>query len=102
MKTTAGAWAFLVAVLLSYLALVARGAEGAAWSEDYAAAVQRAQKENKVVLLDFTGSDWCPACIQLAKDVFGSSEFAAWAAKNVVLVEVDFPHEKPQTAPERK
>ena len=102
MKTSVYSWAFIVCVLLSIVAPVAQGAEGAPWGEDYAAAVTQAQKEHKVVLLDFTGSDWCPPCMELAKTVFASPEFAAWANKNVLLVEVDFPNEKPQTAAVRK
>ncbi len=95
-------WTFLLGVVCSFLAPVARGADSASWMEDYAAAVTQAQKEHKVLLLDFTGSDWCPACMELAKTVFASPEFAAWANKNVVLVEVDFPNEKAQTAAVRK
>jgi thiol-disulfide isomerase/thioredoxin len=47
-------------------------------------------KENKPVLVDFTGSDWCPPCKALHKVVFESPEFAE-AAKGYVLVELDFP-----------
>ena len=39
----------------------------------------------------FTGSDWCGWCKRLQKEVFFKSEFAIWANKNVVLVELDFP-----------
>ena len=39
----------------------------------------------------FTGSDWCGWCIKLQKAVFNKPEFATWATKNVVLVELDFP-----------
>jgi thiol-disulfide isomerase/thioredoxin len=47
------------------------------------------------VLVDFTGSDWCPPCKSLHKVVFESPEFAA-AASRYVLVELDFPRTKPQ------
>lgn len=33
----------------------------------------------------------------MEKEVFGSSDFADYAAKNLVLVEVDFPHKKKQS-----
>ena len=39
----------------------------------------------------FTGSDWCGWCKRLVKEVFVKPEFKKWAAKNVVLVELDFP-----------
>jgi protein disulfide-isomerase len=47
-----------------------------------------------MVLMNFTGSDWCGFCIKLRKEVFSSAEFAEYAKKNLVLVEVDFPSKK--------
>ncbi len=49
------------------------------------------------MLLFFTGSDWCGWCIRLQKEVLKTPEFAAWAKKNVVLVELDYPRKTPQT-----
>lgn len=60
------------------------------WLTDLDAAKAQGVKENKPVLVDFTGSDWCPPCKSLHKVVFESPEFAA-AAKGYVLVELDFP-----------
>jgi len=65
------------------------------WLTDLDAAKAKGVKENKSVLVDFTGSDWCPPCKQLHKVVFESAEFAAVASK-YVLVELDFPRSKPQ------
>ena len=70
------------------------------WLTDLDAAKAQGVKENKPVLVDFTGSDWCPPCKSLHKVVFESPEFAA-AASLYVLVELDFPRNKPQT-PELK
>ena len=70
------------------------------WLTDLDAAKAQGVKENKPVLVDFTGSDWCPPCIQLHKVVFQSAEFAAVASK-YVLVELDYPRKTPQ-APELK
>lgn len=70
------------------------------WLTDLDAAKAQGVKENKPVLVDFTGSDWCPPCIQLHKVVFESAEFAAVASK-YVLVELDYPRKTPQ-APELK
>ena len=64
------------------------------WLTDAAKAQAQAKAENKIVLLDFTGSDWCGWCIKLNKEVFSTPEFAKYAKKNLVLVEVDFPHRK--------
>lgn len=89
----------LLALPLSLLA-VALSAAGPVWLTDLDAAKAQGVKENKPVLVDFTGSDWCPPCKTLHKIVFESAEFAA-AASQYVLVELDFPNKKPQT-PELK
>ncbi len=70
----------------------------AEWQTDYAKALQLAKAQNKRVLLDFTGSDWCPPCIALRKRVFSNAEFNAYAQKNLILVELDFPRQKEQSA----
>lgn len=54
-------------------------------------AVAQAKAENKLVLLDFTGSDWCPPCMQLHKEIFSQPPFQAYAASNLVFLTVDFP-----------
>ncbi len=64
---------------------------------DYKAALEKASKEDKLVLLDFTGSDWCGWCIKLDKDTFSKPAFREFADKNLVLVELDFPNNKPQS-----
>lgn len=67
---------------------------GVEWMTDLPKALEKAKAENKRVLLDFTGSDWCGWCIKLNKEVFSKPEFAEFANKNLVLVEVDFPTRK--------
>ena len=84
---------------LLLLATVTARAE-VTWLTDLDAAKAKGVKENKPLLVDFTGSDWCPPCIQLHKVVFESAEFAAVASK-YVLVELDYPRKTPQ-APELK
>jgi len=69
---------------------------GDGWQTDYKAALEQAAKENKPVLLDFTGSDWCGWCIKLNKETFSQPEFQKFAEKNLILVELDFPQGKPQ------
>lgn len=72
------------------------------WQTDYKAALEQAAKENKPVLLDFTGSDWCGWCIKLDKETFSQPDFKQFAEKNLILVEVDFPNGKPQSAEVKK
>ena len=71
------------------------------WITDVPKALDRAKSEQKVVLLDFTGSDWCGWCKRIDKEVFSTTEFKEYATKNLVLVEVDFPRQK-KLSPELK
>jgi len=82
----------VVAVLTGATAFAAEG-----WGDNFEKAAAQAKAENKLLLLDFTGSDWCGWCIQLNKEVFSQPEFKDYAAKNLVLMEVDFPQIKPQS-----
>jgi thioredoxin-related protein len=72
-------------------------AADSSWLTSVPEAQAKAKKENKIVFLDFTGSDWCSWCKKLDAEVFTKPEFAAYAKKNLVLVEVDFPHTKAQS-----
>lgn len=82
--------------------LGANAAESVTWLTDAAKAQAQAKAEKKLVLLDFTGSDWCGWCIKLNKEVFSQPEFAEYAQKNLVCVEVDFPNKKKLSAEQKK
>jgi thioredoxin-related protein len=71
---------------------------GSDWQTDYAGALEKAKAENKRVLLEFTGSDWCGPCIQFNKQVLSRPEFLTYAEKHLILVEVDYPQRKRQSA----
>ncbi len=73
------------------------GAEGTQWLTDLGKAQAQAKQGNKLILMDFNGSDWCPPCMALRKQVFSSPEFQKFASQNLVLVDVDFPHAKEQS-----
>ena len=70
------------------------------WLTDLDEAKKVATKENKKLLVDFTGSDWCGYCMKLHKEVFATEEFEKFA-KDFVLVELDFPKRKEQPAAEK-
>lgn len=84
----------LVAFVLSSFAVQAQELK---WETDINKAISVSNKTKKPMLLFFTGSDWCGWCIRLQKEVLKTPEFAAWAKKNVVLVELDYPRKTPQT-----
>jgi thioredoxin-related protein len=65
-----------------------------AWTDNYEKALAQAKSEKKLVLLDFTGSDWCGWCINRDKEVFQKPAFKAFAKDNLVPVTVDFPQGK--------
>jgi protein disulfide-isomerase len=68
------------------------------WDTDLPAALNQARSENKMVLLDFTGSDWCGWCIKFDKDVLSTDKFAGYAKSKLVLVKLDYPRHKEQDA----
>jgi len=87
-------------LILSISAALILGQAGAAdltWQTDVPHALAQAKTEKKLVLLDFTGSDWCVWCKKLDADTLAQPEFAAYAKTNLVLVEVDFPNHKEQS-----
>ncbi|MCO5296437.1 MAG: thioredoxin family protein [Fimbriimonadaceae bacterium] len=89
----------LLAVAASSLALSSvAGATDAKWLTSYDEAVKLSKKTGKPILADFTGSDWCSWCKKLKAEVFGTPTFQTWAAKNVILLELDFPRTKPIAA----
>jgi thiol-disulfide isomerase/thioredoxin len=72
------------------------------WLTDSAVAFKLAKEYQRPVLALFTGSDWCPWCMKLQKEVFTTKEFRAWAAEKVVVLEIDFPRHKPLPAAQLK
>ena len=64
------------------------------WGTDLPAALAEAKKEGKLVLMDFTGSDWCPPCQALHNNVLSRQAFVDYAEKRLVLVELDFPQRR--------
>ena len=61
------------------------------WTDSITEAIVQAEREDKMILLDFTGSDWCGWCQKLESEVWDTSEFDSWADDNLVKVFLDFP-----------
>ena len=85
---------FLSSAAILLLSTALSIASGVDWMTDYEKALDKAKAENKMVLLDFTGSDWCGWCIKLNNEVFSQKEFQDYASDNLILVELDFPRNK--------
>ena len=88
--------------LLTCWAVWQASAEDGAWLTDFSKAQSQAKAEKKMVLMDFNGSDWCAPCKALRKNVLNSQAFKDFAKDNLVLVDVDFPHQKQQTEEVKK
>lgn len=74
--------------------LIAAAARAATWTEDYASALATARKEHKMLLLNFTGSDWCPWCKKFDAEIFGTKKFGDFAGDKLVLVTLDYPRQR--------
>jgi protein disulfide-isomerase len=92
------AWTLLASVAFWQATQAAEGN----WLTDFAKATALAKQEKKLVLMDFTGSDWCPPCQALHKNVLTSKEFVDFAKENLVLVLVDFPQHRALPAEQQK
>jgi protein disulfide-isomerase len=94
-------WFAQAALLAAGLLGLGFSLNAAEWSTDLPSSLTRATGENRLVLINFTGSDWCPACMRL-KERLASPEFTQFAEKNLFLVEVDFPRNKAQSAAQQR
>ncbi|PIZ06384.1 MAG: thiol-disulfide isomerase, partial [Flavobacteriales bacterium CG_4_10_14_0_8_um_filter_32_5] len=67
---------FLIVALLTTVMLTSFiDNESSIWLTDYKEALTKAKAENKLILMDFSGSDWCSNCIRLEKSVFQTEVF---------------------------
>lgn len=95
-KTVTSLLSFLVIGLALAAPAALRGAQGS-WETDFKRAQEEAKAKNKLLLIDFTGSDWCGFCIRFDRDILSKQQFKDYADKNLVLLEVDFPRAKEQS-----
>jgi len=72
------------------------------WLTNYQQALKTAQKEDKQIFVNFTGSDWCIWCKRLSKEVLTQKPFIDYAQANYVLLKLDFPQTIKQSAEEKK
>ncbi len=80
----------LMLVLCLGAAFAAQAGDGR-WEDDFAKAKAEAAEKGRPILIDFTGSDWCPWCVKLDKEVFSKNDFKKYARANLVLFVADFP-----------
>lgn len=88
---------FVSFVTLTAAALAADGP----WLTNYDEALAKAKAENKLLMVEFHGSDWCPPCIKLNAEVLTTETFKAFAKEELVLLNVDFPRKTPLSDEQR-
>ena len=72
------------------------------WLGDFNEAKIEAGKSHKLILVVFSGSDWCGPCIRERKEILESDVFENFAPEHLVLVRADFPRQKKnQLSPEQ-
>jgi len=64
------------------------------WEPDFNRAKQIASEKHELILLNFSGSDWCGPCMRTRKEIFDTDVFIKYASENLVLVNADFPRLK--------
>ena len=82
-----------LAVMISTLFVSTAIAEEG-WLVDFEKAKAQAAKEGKPILMEFTGSDWCPPCKALHKNVLVKDIFKEEMPKHYILLKLDNPRDK--------
>lgn len=85
---------FVVILLISFLN------PPAIWSGNFNETAKLAKSSNKLILVNFSGSDWCGPCIRLKNEIFSSEVFEKFATENLLLVRADFPRQKKNKLPD--
>jgi thioredoxin-related protein len=78
--------------LAAVLCIIAMSFSG--WQPDFETARKTALEQNRLILLSFSGSDWCAPCIRMKKEIFASEMFSRMADTTLVMVNADFPRSK--------
>ena len=72
------------------------------WISSMEEAVEKAKTEKKLILVNFTGSDWCPPCIAIHEAVFSKKEFIEQVKKQFILCVIDSPKKDNELAEKNK
>ena len=83
-----------IIIIFLFFSITNSFAQKEGWIADFPKAFELSIEEEKPILANFTGSDWCGWCIKLDKQVFQTEAFKNWAEENVILLELDFPRRK--------
>lgn len=90
-RTASNAFATL---LISITVAVSAAASDSYWKTDYATAIDDAKKSNRLILLNFTGSDWCSWCKKFDRELFNQTTFAEKIETHAIPLALDFPRRR--------
>ncbi|MBT8043417.1 MAG: DUF953 domain-containing protein [Verrucomicrobiae bacterium] len=82
---------YWITTTLAMITLTSIATAASGWMTNVDEALAKGKKENKPVMVEFTGSDWCPPCIMMHKKVFSKKAFTDAASKKFILVKIDIP-----------
>ncbi len=100
MKMTHRAPHHIALALLAVIGLSLTAVADEGWLIDFAKAKAQSAKDGKPILMEFTGSDWCPPCKALHKNVLTSDAFKKQIPAKLVLLKLDNPRNKSKQTPE--
>src|SRR5438045_1399065 len=80
--------------IIAAFILLALAGTSTEWQHDFKNAQKEAIQKNRLILLNFSGSDWCIPCMRLKKEIFNSEVFNQMAIQQLELVNADFPRLK--------
>jgi len=81
-------------ILFSFILILAGFSNGFSQVNQLEKATQIAKEENKLIFMNFSGSDWCRSCMVLKQSILNTAEFESFANEKLVLLDVDFPRKK--------
>jgi len=80
--------------LLGFFLILASFSKGFTQANQLEKAAQIAKEQNKLIFMNFSGSDWCRSCMVLKQSILNTAKFESFANEQLVLLEVDFPRKK--------
>ena len=64
------------------------------WETSFEVSKDKAEKEDKLIVMVFQGSDWCVPCMKLDREIWTSEEFVNYSDENLIMLKVDFPKKR--------
>ncbi len=64
------------------------------------ASAETVAEDEQIPVILFTGTDWCPACVNLDQSVIKTDQWKEFASKEIKFRSFDFPADRSQVPPE--